>query len=207
MSRQNDKRLEHHMNLVATLQKNLGKGRRRLKLLCLALVLSISVCHQAAFASALSQLAASLQPGQFAELTGMNGFNNGDIMNTPEVPGCTSADTITEYGNRAVWSTQEHAFYFLGGSHGNCYGMRFVKYTDSTNTWSNTGQVPLSCAPNFSQSCGGHAYDHNAISATGDVYYRGYNSKQVYKYSGGAWTSIASVPMGSTQCCGALEWF
>ena len=73
------------MSFVATLQKDLPMGRRKFfssghKLLWLALVLSISLCHQAAFASALSQLAASLQPGQFAELTGMNGFNNGNIL-------------------------------------------------------------------------------------------------------------------------------
>ena len=82
------------MSFVATLQKNLLMGKRRLfasaqKLLWLALVLSISLCHQAAFASALSQLAASLQPGQFAELTGMNGFNNGNVL-LPVGSGCSS---------------------------------------------------------------------------------------------------------------------
>ena len=78
------------MSFVATLEKNLLLGGRRTlstvqKLLWLALVLSISLCHQAAFASALSQLAASLQPGQFAELTGMNGFSNGQILCQPNV--------------------------------------------------------------------------------------------------------------------------
>ena len=73
------------MSFVPTLQKNFPMRRRSFffppqKLLWLALVLSISLCHQAAFASALSQLAASMQPGQFAELTGMTGFNNGSIL-------------------------------------------------------------------------------------------------------------------------------
>ena len=73
------------MSFVPTLQKNLPMRRRSFffsaqKLLWLALVLSISLCHQAAFASALSQLAASMQPGQFAELTGMTGFNNGQYF-------------------------------------------------------------------------------------------------------------------------------
>ena len=97
------------MSFVATLKKNLPMGRRRFfssaqKLLWLALVLSISLCHQAVFASALAQLAASMQPGQFAELTGMNGFNNGNIL-IPSGGGCTGGDYITEYANKAVWNT------------------------------------------------------------------------------------------------------
>lgn len=51
------------------------------RLTWLVLVLSISLCLQAAFASALSQHTASMQPGQFAELTSMTGWNNGGVLN------------------------------------------------------------------------------------------------------------------------------
>ena len=164
------------MSFLPTLQKNFPMGRQSFffsaqKLLWLALVLSISLCHQAAFASALSQLAANMQPGQFAELTGMNGFNNGNIL-LASGGGCSSGDYITEYANKAVWNSVANKFQFVGAPHGsNCTNALItVFYDEPTNTWS-TGPQALN-------SNVAHAYDHNTINpATGEHYYRHYNSK------------------------------
>ena len=161
------------MSFVPTLQKNFPMRRRSFffpsqKLLWLALVLSISLCHQAAFASALSQLAASMQPGQFAELTGMNGFNNGNIM---AALGCSPGDHITEYANKAVWNSIAKRFQFVGAPHGSaCLDSLITVFYDEA-------QIHGLLGPKLCDSDVAHAYDHNAINpATGEHYYRQYNS-------------------------------
>ena len=116
----NNERLEYYMSFVPTLQKNFPMRRRSFffspqKLLWLALVLSISLCHQAAFASALSQLAASLQPGQFAELTGMTA----STMDRFWFPlSCAQGDVATQYANKAIWNHIGKNFNLFGAPHG-----------------------------------------------------------------------------------------
>ena len=194
------------MSFVATLQKDLPMGRRKFfssghKLLWLALVLSISLCDRAAFASPLSQLAASLQPGQFAELTGMSGFNNGNIL-IPSASSCTAGDYITEYANKAVWNTIAKQFQFVGSPHGNCGVINMVIYNETSNAWSVGPQPTGIVQPQ-------HSYDHNTIDpATGTMYWRQYNSLNFYRLTngGGSWSRIASPSM-SYQCCNTLEYF
>ncbi len=197
------------MNLIEnpTPKKNLLVGRRTRfssprRLLGLAFVLSISLCHQGAFASALSQLAAGLQPGQFAELTGMTGFNNGNIM-IATGGNCGASDYITEYANKAAWNAVAKQFQFVGSPHGNCGAIELVTYSEASNAWS-IGPQPSSVVQ------AQHSYDHNTIDpASGTMYWRLYNSKIFYRLTSGgsSWSTIAAPNMSSVQCCGALEYF
>jgi hypothetical protein len=166
------------------------------------------VTAQAASAGALASLASSMQPGTFAELTGMNGWNNGSVL-VPTEFGCTPGDYITQYAEKAGWDPVSDRVLFVGQSHGNCYGGRFVIYTEATNTWS-IGPYPQGVCQSGSpsQPCFAHGYDHNTVDRlTGDAYYRHYNSLNFWRFRNGAWTTIAGPNAGRAQCCGAIEYF
>ncbi len=173
------------------------------KVLWLGLILFSSLWPKAVLASTLSTLAASLSPGQFAEITGMIGFSGGAIM-TP-TPGCTVfQDVITQFTNKAVWNPVTNKFQFVGAPHGgvSCGINKMVIYDDATNTWSVGPQPTSSQEPQ-------HSYDHNTINpANGTMYWRQYGSTNFYTLPNGAgsWSKIAA-PSTSIQCCGALEFF
>jgi len=169
-----------------------------------ALVLLTLLLPRVVWATTLSTLAASLSPGQFAQIpeAQMSGFGNGLIM-TPQGAGCANfQDTITQFANKAVWNTILNQFMFVGSPHGSCNTWRLVIYDDATNTWS-IGPSPS--AGNQPQ----HSYDHNTINpANGTMYWRDFNSLSFRTLPNGAgsWSSIASFS-SSNQCCGALEYF
>lgn len=163
---------------------------------------------QLAGASALSDAAAAMQPGTFAQVTGMSNWNNGGIL-SPTDMGCTSGDYITQYAEKAPWDPVNKRMMFVGATHGNCYAGRFVIYTDSNSTWS-IGPWPSGVCQSGTPTnpCFSHAYGHNTIDpATGTLYFRQAYTTKFFKFSGGAWSSIPSPPTQSSQCCGALEYF
>ena len=85
-----------------------------------------------------------------------------------------------------------------------------MKYTESTNTWTNT--LPNPC-PDFDRAFSGgigHAYQHNTINPnTGNFYHRQYGTGKVmvFSHSTQSWSQIAPVPSGAFQVAGALEYF
>ncbi len=163
----------------------------------------------AASASPLSDLAGSMQPGTFAELTSMSGWNSGAILSPSDISGCTSGDYITSYADKAAWDPVSRRVLMLGQAHGVCYGGRFVAYDDASNTWSIQPWPSQICQSGTSSSpCFDHAYDNNTVDpATGRFYYRAYGSSTVLQFQGGSWTSLPSIPMNNLQCCSALEFF
>ena len=126
--------------------------------------------------SSISALAASMQPGTWAELVNTNGFNNGTVFR----PG-GGAGSILEYTDRGSWNPINRTVMILGGAHATgkvaCDTSAFVKYTESTNTWTNT--LPNPC-PDFDRAFSGgigHGYQHNTINPnTGNFYHRQYYS-------------------------------
>jgi hypothetical protein len=148
--------------------------------------------------TSLASLAAGLQVGQWAELTG-GGFS-GEYLET--APGAS----ILHYADKGVWDPVRRKFYFMGAPHAK--PDKFIIYTESTATWS-TGPSPCQ----FASSSGcyvTHGYEHLTINpATGELYYRTYNSTQLYKYSpnSNTWSELPPVPTGVKQCCGGVEWF
>jgi hypothetical protein len=157
--------------------------------------------------TSLPGLADSMSRGTFAELVDTNGWNNGTVMLGTN-PACGQSDFMTEYANKAVWNPVAKRVQFVGYPHGpegcgngtaNAGG--FVVYDLATNTWSK---------PTAPGGGGWHSFDHNTLNpATGTHYYRPYNTRDVYALANGAtsWTTLPQVPLASTQCCGALQWF
>ncbi len=171
----------------------------------LFLVFTFSLGAHPTWGSVLGDLATKLSPGTFAELTGMNNWNNGNIM----VPcGTGIANSITQYANKAVWNPLAKRFQFVGSAHAGvgCAGtnVRGVYYDEASNTW---GILPT---PLSSTNQPQHSYDQNTInSLTGEHFYKHYDSTEFQKLDSGAssWTNLAANPMSNAQCCTSLAWF
>ena len=179
------------------------------RILLIAAACLVCVIHSPAHATAIGDLAASMQPGTFAAVSGMNGWNSGGVLSPTDVSGCTSGDYITEYADKAPWDPINQRLLFVGQVHGQCYAGKFVIYTDATSSWSQGSYPPGVCQSGTSSSpCFAHAYDHNTVDpTTGDFYYRQSYSMKFFRYTNGAWTSLPTPPTQSSVCCGALEYF
>ena len=178
-------------------------------LLVAAICLAGFFPFSAANATALSDVAGSMQPGTFAELPSMSGWNSGSILNPLDVSGCTTGDYITQYAEKAPWDPVNKRMVFVGQTHGSCYAGRFVMYSDSSNSWSQGPWPSGVCQSGTASSpCFSHAFGHNTVdTTTGDFYFRQAYTMKFFRFRGGSWSSIPAPPTQSSQCCGALEYF
>jgi len=150
------------------------------------------------------------------------GFASGDILRPP------ATGSILEFKDKAVWNPINNTAMILGGSHPNItppnpYGQKFVKYTDSTNTWAELirpscglyGPDPQCTVPPFPYDTGpAHDYHHSTINpTTGDFYHRQYGlsdagSRQVMKFSQATQSWSQCTPMtGGTNVAEILQYF
>ncbi len=160
-------------------------------------------------ASTLSDVAAAMPAGSWAELTGMAGWNSGGILNPLNVTGCRTGDYITQFAEKAAWDPVGRRVLFIGQTHGDCYAGRFVILSEVTNGWTQGPWPPGICqSGTASNPCFSHAYDHNTVDpTTGDMYFRQAFTSKFFRFRNGAWTTIPQPSAGGFQCCGALEYF
>ena len=164
--------------------------------------------------SSLATLAASMNPGTFAEMTNasMVGWDNGKILYAkspdPDKPCGASGDYLTQYQDKAWWNPVSKSLGFIGASHGYCGRADFVNYKDAGNAWSYGAWLPDVCQHSTAtHECFRHGYGHNSVDpTTGTAYYRDYAQLNVYKFQGGAWSRIADLdtPIGAFE---AIEFF
>jgi len=162
-------------------------------------------------ASALGDLAAQMQPGEWRELT-TNNFA-GKLL--PNFAGDGSSPFI-EFTDRAVRNPLTKKIIILGCSRGapggngkaySCGGQAdedsgFVEYDENSNSWTRRTDGPVSGGP--------HAYNHATLNpANGDYFYRESNqlsNYKLWKWSGGQWTTLPTPP-NTFSGFGALECF
>lgn len=149
------------------------------------------VAPQFAWGTVMEDVAAQMQPGEWVELN-TNGFEGGAILR--------AIDHILAYSDEAIWDPISRQIFFYGATHGGTEEhRRFIKYVDSTNSWTVLpSPIPLS-----------HAYDHQAFDPnTGIYYHRQHNSKTIYQYNriNGIWDVIPEFS-GLYSVAGALEYF
>jgi hypothetical protein len=150
--------------------------------------------------SALSDLAASLQAGEWGVLS-TNNFQNGSILRTDD------NGTLTEYSDEAQWDPVGQKLYIMGTARGACacYGtnnQKWVTYDEATNAWT--------AMPRPSFYWGFHGYDHAALDPVRRHYYiRSVASREVHRYdiTAAQWSSIPDMPTSYQACCSALEYF
>jgi len=166
-----------------------------------------------AFATALSDAAAALSPGQWATFTtnfsGPNGDGTNDILGAP-------IGYITEFANNAGWDPINHKVQFCGSSHHGASGIygRCMEYTESTNTWQEIAWAPGQCQN--TATCGGttpfnHAYGTNSNNPkNGNHYFMHYGDSNVRRFNAGSrtWDTLTpSIPSTASTCCRVAQWF
>jgi len=157
-------------------------------LIGLADILVLTPC---ALASPLSDAAASLSPGEWAEVATTG------ISSALASPGASG--NAVNFSDDIVWDPVTRQLLFVGGDHNAC--PVFATFSEEANDWQ---REP--CPAWFGCDCGTvlngtamHGYDHSAINvATGEIFHRppyGYYRGDVYKYSidTGEWSRMPEL--------------
>lgn len=150
-----------------------------------------NVLTVAAQATALGVAAASLAPGQSVRFGSIS-----EAILEPD-----GADFI-KYGSSGVWDPWRREVRWIGRRESINFRYRGLRFGELANSWSNDWALWSSdTVPN------GHGYDHNTIDpATGDHYFKIYNSGDIWKWTAATeqWSAMPSV--GSVEIAGSLEW-
>jgi len=157
-----------------------------------------------AYATALSDLAAAIQPGQWRILNSDgdgSGFSGGLLAVEPPA-------NILQFADKGLWNPNTRQVLFFGEGH--LSSMKFISYTEGTNRWQIEPKPPWDCTPGCNLAgVLGHSYHHSTINpVNGDLYVRRYNSRTVHKLSkaSNTWSQLPNMPE-DLPCCAALEYF
>jgi len=164
------------------------------------LVVFILVCTFVS-ASELSELAESMQPGDWAELDTIDLY---DAVNQEE-GGATHS--IFPYSEDGKWDPITRRFFFIGGDH--IYNQspqsRIISYSEENNTWQTEPKAYWMNSGFF------HGYDHTAYNPEGYLYHRPFSSEMVYIYNllDDSWDELAPMGVGDNgfSCCAGVEYF
>jgi chitodextrinase len=156
--------------------------------------------------TSLTQLSASLQPGQWAN------FNMGGLTSSLVGASTQASPSILFYAGRGHWDPVHKKLQYAGTSHtGGAFvdgAGGLITWDDATNQWTRETYTWSSEDP-------GHAYYHVALNkGNGDLYFRKFNSPSIYRRAYGS-TGQASWQSGpvanhlnlANQVAGGLEWF
>lgn len=164
---------------------------------------SILVAPAAADATTLSDLAASMQPGEWRELT-TSGFNQGAILVPPGNVG-----TILEYTDKAQRNPVTKKIWIIGCARGTNQDYTcsttgvddsdWIEYDEATNSWRRM--------PSTAIYTHYHGYNHAAMDpATGDYYYYQMTNR-IAKYSNGQLSTLPGINSTSPPLYTAMEYF
>lgn len=132
----------------------------------------------------LKALAASMKPGQWAELK-----TNNLLPTISEKVGVGATGSIFPFSEDGVWDPKTRQFFFIGSDHIYTRGTgapRFIAYSADSNTWRIMPQ------PQWMGRDVMHGYDHSAIDAGRGVYYyhRSFDERLFrYDIASATWTA------------------
>lgn len=109
------------------------------------------------------------------------------------------------YMDKGVYDPRNRQVRFIGHAH--YADQRFHQYDEATNTFSNLPDPPWDDGGSMAPSYIGHGYQHNALDpATGDLFYRLFNSTEVHhlRRMTNQWVLLPPAPNSSIT--GGLEW-
>lgn len=146
--------------------------------------------------SALASLAASMQPGTWAELVTSN--------ISPVLGQGDASGNIISYAMSSAWDPVGKRIYLQGQDHANTTGLIFARYDETANAWADAGPIPNTQT---------HAYDHMTIDpVTRTLYlYKYLQPRTVASYpigTSGPWADLNDFPQGGyLNISLGLEWF
>jgi hypothetical protein len=145
--------------------------------------------------TALGKLAATMKPGEWAELKTDN------VVEAHRAKGVSGA--IFGYNEGAAWDPRSRQWLYCGGDHND--RTRFVTYSADTNAWK------VMPEPEWVGNGTSHGYDHNAIDpARGVFYYRPFSSPIVRRYdiAQAKWSALPKLETSEyLACCVGVAWF
>lgn len=145
----------------------------------------------------LATLAASMQPGTWAELPTIN------MNETLQAGG--SSHSYLPYSDDMVWDPTTEQVFYIGADHLAPEGPQFISYSAITNTWQKLPRPSWLVSLIFF-----HGYEHTAIDAArGLIYHRPYGDRQVHRYeiATQTWTDLPLDSLSNGSCCEALSVF
>jgi hypothetical protein len=160
------------------------------------LLLALCITAVNGYASVLSDVAAALTPGEWAEVT--TNFPTATFFKD------STASGIFVYSDDAVWYSDSQWIMFTGSDHGGTVNPgAFVIYKAETDTWEKRER---GLRGDFS-----HAYSFNTIDEEKDVYYHydhSYPGGKVLAYDihADVWSAYCTLDPNNTPT-GMVEWF
>jgi hypothetical protein len=166
-----------------------------------ALGLVMSVYSAAVAATALGDAVAQTPVGGWKLL---NSAGDGSGWSTSLLD-AGGGHSILQYSDKGKWDPNTKRVLYVGkGAGANL--QKFISYSDASGTWSIEPKPYWDCTP--SDSCLGHAYHHNTIDPSGNLYYHLYYSTDYFilTRATGQWSQLPA-PSGIIACCIGLEYF
>ena len=158
-------------------------------------------------ASALSDAAASLQPGQW---TVLNKAGDASGFNFDLITACGDdcGDVVLNYTDKGLWNPLTRELHFIGKGH--MRELKHLSYSEATNKWAREADPYWTCHAPWG-SCYGmiHGYEHTSINPlTGDIFARIANSTELYKWTRASktWSKLPAAPLKSVVALG-IEYF
>ena len=202
------KRLQMDSSITVKYLLSATQGRISRRITAIVLAAVFAVFPMTAPASVVSDLAASMLPGEWKEVPQGSSFGGGSIF----IPAGGSGNLI-EYMVEAQRNPFTKKIYLIGcakgaaaqnyrcGSSTTDPDAKFVVYDEATNSWAEMPSAPISTFP--------HTYDHAALDPdTGDYYFREDHNKAIWRYTGGQWIKLPPAPnLGSEPGSNAAEFF
>lgn len=144
-----------------------------------------------AHASPLSDLAAQMEPGEWAELQ-TSGWNS-NLLEWGGRHGLQYSDNLT-------WDPVLKEAHYVGSGHAVEY--RHLVYSEGTNSWTRRTLPGTWYGP--------HAYDHLAIDPVNRRFFMrqfGSSTFRIYNLDSREWSASARNPASYLQVAGGVDWF
>ena len=141
--------------------------------------------------SNLSETASAIEPGESIRMTTPV---SGSVLSPPE-----DGSNFLQWGSSGVWDSIRKEVRFVGKRDGSNAPYRFLTYHADTDIWGIDRSSPASTGSY------GHGYDHNTVGpATGEHYFRLYNSRTIKRWNG-EWSSLPAMPE-SNSVAATVSW-
>jgi hypothetical protein len=155
-------------------------------------------------ATALSDLAAQMKPGEWKEFKTQN-LGNDTVLFANVNGQLYYGDLSATWSNYLAWNPGTEEIYWLGAPH--LQPFNFLRYSAAQNRWYNETDVPDCMRIGEYKGCFNHGYDDGAIDAAKGIFYY-HSGRQVFAYdiAKKSWSAWVQDDLADARAS-ALEFF